>query len=110
MSGEKQASKPTDVATCAQYLKALGDPWRLQIVRALQSGPMSVSDLALLLELEAANVSHHLRVLFHADLVKTEREGRFIYYSLNDDFRSAGALKRALDFGCCKIELDDSSN
>ncbi len=53
-----------DPAVCATYLKALGDPVRLQIVGALQSGPMSVSDLVLLLELEMANVSHHLRVLF----------------------------------------------
>ena len=63
---------PEDPALCATYLKALGDPVRLQIVRALQSGPKSVSDLVLLLELEMANVSHHLRVLFHADIVTTQ--------------------------------------
>ncbi len=55
-----------DTEACAVYLKALGDPVRLQIIRALQAGSMSVSDLVMLLELEIANVSHHLRVLFHA--------------------------------------------
>jgi DNA-binding transcriptional ArsR family regulator len=90
---------------CAVYLKALGDPWRLKIIKALQVGPMSVSDLALLLECETANVSHHLRVLFHADLVSTQRDGRFIYYRLNRDLLHAGPAKKAFDFGCCKFEL-----
>ena len=76
MSTEDESS--ADAALCATYLKALGDPVRLQIVRALQTGPMSVSDLVLLLELEMANASHHLRVLFHADIVTTERDGKFI--------------------------------
>jgi DNA-binding transcriptional ArsR family regulator len=94
-----------DPLLCATYLKALGDPVRLQLVRALQSGPMSVSDMVLLLELEMANVSHHLRVLFHADIVTTERDGKFVYYALNKDFLSSRSVARSLDFGCCKIEL-----
>ncbi len=94
-----------DSAICATYLKALGDPIRLQVVRALQSGPMSVSDLALLLELEMANVSHHLRVLFHADIVTTERDGKFIYYALNKEFLRNRSVAKTLDFGCCKIDL-----
>ena len=94
-----------DPAICANYLKALGDPIRLQIVRALQSGALSVSDMAELLELEMANVSHHLRVLFHADLVTTQREGKYIYYRLNKDFLKSGPLAKALDFGCCRIDL-----
>jgi ArsR family transcriptional regulator, lead/cadmium/zinc/bismuth-responsive transcriptional repressor len=105
MSGKDRAKERPDVHTCADYLKALGDPSRLQIVRALQNGPMNVSDLALLLDSDVANVSHHLRVLFHAGLVKTEREGRFIYYRLNQAFLNSGAVKQALDFGCCKIDL-----
>ena len=95
----------TDTTQCATYLKALGDSVRLQVVRALQSGPMSVSDLALLLELEVANVSHHLRVLFHADIVTTERDGKFIYYALNKEFLNNRSVAKTLDFGCCKIDL-----
>jgi DNA-binding transcriptional ArsR family regulator len=94
-----------DQSRCATYLKALGDPIRLQIVRALQSGPMSVSDFTLLLELEMANVSHHLRVLFHADIVTTERDGKFIYYALNKEFLKSRSVAKTLDFGCCKIDL-----
>lgn len=103
MSTESDSS--ADPVLCATYLKALGDPIRLQIVRALQSGPMSVSDLVLLLELEMANVSHHLRVLFHADIVTTERDGKFIYYRLNKEFQSNRSVAKSLDFGCCKIDL-----
>ncbi len=94
-----------DPSLCANYLKALGDPVRLQIVRALQSGPLSVSDLALLLEMELANISHHLRVLFHAKIVTTERDGKFIYYAVNKEFLNRRSVAKSLDFGCCKIDL-----
>jgi DNA-binding transcriptional ArsR family regulator len=97
----------TDSSICASYLKALGDPVRLQIVRSLQCGSMSVSDIALLLDLEMANVSHHLRVLFHADIVTTQRDGKFIYYALNKEFLSKRSTAKALDFGCCSIVLRD---
>lgn len=96
---------PSDETVCANYLKALGDPVRLQIVRALQAGPLSVSDLSQLLDLELANVSHHLRVLFHAELVTTEREGKYIYYRLNQHFLKNRSPTKAFDFGCCQIDL-----
>lgn len=102
-----KADAPAESALCAAYLKALADPVRLQIVRALQTGPMSVSDLVVLLELEMANVSHHLRVLYHADIVTTQREGKFIYYAVNKEFLKSRSVAKTLDFGCCKIDLRD---
>ncbi len=98
----------SDEIRCAAYFKALAEPLRLQIVKALQSGPLSVSDLALALEQEVGTVSHHLRVLYHADLVSTQREGKFIYYSLSSDFhKQPGKTKKArsLDFGCCRLDI-----
>ena len=95
----------SEQAVCAKYLKALGDPIRLEIVRGLQAGELSVSDLSLLLDIELANVSHHLRVLFHADIVTTHRDGKFIYYALNPEFLNNRSIAKSLDFGCCKIEL-----
>jgi DNA-binding transcriptional ArsR family regulator len=92
-------------SVCATYLKALGEPIRLRIVKALQAGPMTVSDLSELLESDLSNVSHHLRVLFHAQLVTTRREGKFNYYHLNVAFLSDRALPKTLDFGCCKLDL-----
>ena len=92
---------------CAGYLKALADPFRLRAVRALQAGALSVSDIALLLEIDLANASHHLRVLFNAGLVKTEREGKYIYYSLTEHLNLARGKSTgpSLDFGCCKLDL-----
>lgn len=101
----KDENANPEAILCAGYLKALGDPIRLQIVKALQSGAMSVSDLAILLDMELANVSHHLRVLYHAHLVTTEREGKYIYYHLNQQFLKNPAIAQSLDFGCCKIDL-----
>lgn len=98
----------TEKATvCASYLKALGDPVRLQVVNALRNGPLTVSDLVELLDIEMPNVSHHLRVLFHAQLVTTERDGKFIYYRLNSEFLTCRSVVKSLDFGCCKIDLRD---
>lgn len=96
---------PPDAEACAVYLKALGDPWRLKIIKGLQAGPLSVSDLTLLLETEIANVSHHLRVLFHAGLVTTQRDGKFVYYHLNRELFHQAGVQQAFDFGCCRFEL-----
>jgi DNA-binding transcriptional ArsR family regulator len=93
---------------CSRRLKALADPERLRIVQCLQQGELSVGDVALALESEIANVSHHLGVLRHAALVVDRREGKYIYYSLHPDvFRPATKAKRAavLDLGCCRLEL-----
>lgn len=105
------ASSPQEESAqqCATYLRALGDPIRLQMIRALQSGPKSVSDLSMLLEIELANASHHVRVLYHAGLVTSEREGKFIYYRLSKNIRrpEARPADKALDFGCCKLDLGE---
>ncbi|MFN9602789.1 MAG: ArsR/SmtB family transcription factor [Planctomycetota bacterium] len=95
-----------EATQCARYLKALGDPVRLQIIRALQSCSMSVSDIASVLDLELPNVSHHLRVLFNAELVTTERDGKLVYYSLRHDVMKSKSMPSGLfDFGCCKLDL-----
>ena len=90
---------------CAAYLKALGDPTRLRIVKSLQSGALTVSDIAELLEIDITSVSHHLRVLYHAAITTTQRDGKYIYYSLNPQWAGTKRRHEALNFGCCKIEL-----
>ena len=89
---------------CAERLKALGDPLRLRIIDFLrQQGELAVGDLAEVLESEIATVSHHLKILKHARLVKPRREGRFIYYSLAPELlvNKPGTL----NLGCCSIEI-----
>ena len=100
-------SSTEQAAVCAAYLKALGDPIRLQILKALQSGQLTVSDVVELLDIEMPNVSHHLRVLFHAHLVTIKKDGKFSYYHLNAEFLKSRSLVKSLDFGCCKIDLRD---
>jgi len=102
---------PSDEA-CAAYLKAVADPTRLAIIRALRVGPLSVSDIAELLEHEIGAVSHHLRVLYHADIVLTRRDGKYIYYSLNDRILRSNECKSesVLDFGCCRLDVSDSTS
>ena len=102
-SKEKQFQAESEV--CANYLKALGDSNRLQIMRALRSSPLTVTDLSLLLDSEMANVSHLLRVLFHAGLVTTQRDGKFIYYQINRDVVRSKAVSNAIDLGCCRLEM-----
>jgi ArsR family transcriptional regulator len=94
---------------CARFLKALADPERLKIVQCLQGGPKNVGEISALLGQELANVSHHLGVLRHAGLVRDEKRGKFVVYSLHPDYfrpREEGASADVLDLGCCRLELN----
>jgi ArsR family transcriptional regulator len=93
---------------CAKRLRALADPERLKIIQCLQGGPQTVGALAELLDAPLANVSHRLRVLHHAGLVRDEKQGRFVVYSLHPDiFRPKDRCRPllVLDLGCCRLEL-----
>ena len=72
-------------------------------------GSLSPDDsLAELLDAPLANVSHRLRVLHHAGLVRDEKQGRFVVYSLHPDiFRPKDRCRPllVLDLGCCRLEL-----
>ena len=65
----------SDFESCAERLRALADPDRLRIVTALLDGPKNVSQLSEELSMAMVNLSHHLRVLRYAHVVRTE-EGR----------------------------------
>ncbi|MGB4171825.1 MAG: metalloregulator ArsR/SmtB family transcription factor, partial [bacterium] len=65
--------------------KVLGDPTRIKILSALATEKLCVCDLAAALELSVSAVSHQLRVLKGARLVKYRREGKNIFYSLDDE-------------------------
>ncbi|ADB16090.1 transcriptional regulator, ArsR family [Pirellula staleyi DSM 6068] len=90
---------------CAVRLKALADPDRLRIVERLRAGHQNVSELAEALEMELANVSHHLGILRQAGIVETEKQGRFAINRLHPDVFSSAAGARTIDLGCCKLEL-----
>lgn len=75
---------PCETAVC-QLFKLLGDPTRLKIVCALMGTEMCVAHLAQTVEMEQSAVSHHLKKLKDASLVKYERRGKQIVYGLDDE-------------------------
>lgn len=66
----------------AARFKALGDPLRLTILDRLSNGPSCVCDLRDGLDIAGNLLSHHLKVLREAGLVRAEREGRWVTYHL----------------------------
>ena len=68
----------------ADLFKILGDASRLRIVLCCLGGPVSVGDLAQHLGLSSSLVSHHLRLLRGARVVKVERRGKQMFYSACD--------------------------
>lgn len=64
-------------------MRALADPTRREILRALRKGDLTAGEIAERFPITAASVSHHLGVLKEAGLVQGERDGRNIVYSLN---------------------------
>lgn len=69
----------------AELFKTLADPTRVRIIDALAKTELCVCDLAELLSLSQSATSHQLRVLRSNKLVKYRREGKMVFYSLDDD-------------------------
>ncbi len=69
----------------AELFKTIGDPTRIKILYALKERELCVCDLSELLEMSSSAISHQLRVLRDKKLVKFRKEGRSVYYSLDDD-------------------------
>lgn len=71
-------------ARVAELFKAMGDRNRLRILLCLGRGEMCVCDLSAALELSESLVSHQLRVLRNLHLVRFRKEGKMVFYSLDD--------------------------
>ncbi len=69
----------------AELFKVFGDTTRIKIIWALFETEMCVCDIASLLDMTQSAISHQLRVLKQARLVKPRREGKNMYYSLDDE-------------------------
>ncbi|HEY2838163.1 MAG TPA: metalloregulator ArsR/SmtB family transcription factor [Pirellulales bacterium] len=98
----------SDFESCAARLKALADPDRLQIVISLLQGDKSVTSLTDELGMPMDKVSHHLGVLRAANLVQTQKQGKFVIYSLAPEVAAAGASAtgtKTIDLGCCQLDL-----
>ncbi|HZK94310.1 MAG TPA: metalloregulator ArsR/SmtB family transcription factor [Prolixibacteraceae bacterium] len=72
-----------------KLLKALSNPFRLEIIEMLSQGEKSVEGIVQSTNLSVANASQHLQVLKNNNIVKSRKEKQYVFYSLiNDDFLS----------------------
>lgn len=78
----------------AELFKVFGDSTRIKIICSLFESEMCVCDLSALLNISQSAISHQLRVLKSARLVKFRRSGKVIYYSLDDEH-----IKQIFDAG-----------
>ena len=69
----------------AELFKVFGDTTRVKIISALFEAEMCVCDIAELLSMTQSAISHQLRVLRQARLVKHRKEGKVVFYSLDDE-------------------------
>ena len=82
----------------AELFKVFGDTTRVRILYALSAQEMCVCDIAALLSMNQSAISHQLRVLKQARLVKYRKEGKVVYYSLDDEH-----VKQIFDQGLVHI-------
>jgi ArsR family transcriptional regulator, lead/cadmium/zinc/bismuth-responsive transcriptional repressor len=84
-SSDKPALTPEQNALLAEVFRLLGDPTRLRVVFACLERAIAVADIAAELTLSPSLVSHHLRLLRGAHVVRAERQGKAVLYSAADD-------------------------
>jgi ArsR family transcriptional regulator len=85
----------------AELFKVFGDSTRIRILWALFEAEMCVCDIAYLLNMTQSAISHQLRVLKQTKLVKNRKEGKNVYYSLEDEH-----IKQIFDQGLLHISED----
>lgn len=83
----------------AEFFKVFGDSTRIKILNALLSSEMCVCDIAALLSMTQSAISHQLRILKQSRLVKYRREGKIVYYSLDDEH-----IKQIFDQGLVHVK------
>ncbi|OGV98762.1 MAG: hypothetical protein A3I04_04655 [Nitrospinae bacterium RIFCSPLOWO2_02_FULL_39_110] len=94
----------------ADLFKILSADKRIEIIELLKKEPMNVNALAEVLGITQSAVSQHLRVLKASGLVRDERQGYWIYYSLNQDTleKCRQRLNRICTCGCLGEQTDTS--
>ena len=85
---------PTALYEVADLFKLFGDSTRISILWALSESEMCVCDLCALLKMKQPAVSHQLKNLKQSRIVKYRRDGKVVYYSLDDEH-----IRRLLDIG-----------
>lgn len=73
------------IAELAEIFKVLGEPTRIRILQALADEELCVCDLAAVVDTTPSAISHQLRILRTARLVRSRKDGKMVYYALDDD-------------------------
>lgn len=81
----KKINDDENLYLMSEFFKMFGDPTRLKIINALMISEMCVCDISALIGMNQSVVSHHLKILRTARVIKFRREGKAVYYSLCDD-------------------------
>lgn len=82
---EKKMPKEEKLYDLAEFFKVFGDTTRVRIICALFESELCVCDISVLLGMTQSSISHQLRVLKSAKLVKNRKQGKIVYYSLDDE-------------------------
>lgn len=82
---KKEMPDEEKLCDLAELYKVFGDSTRIRILYALFESEMCVCDIAELLGMTVSAISHQLRVLKNAELVKSRRDGKTVFYSLADE-------------------------
>lgn len=85
IADEELALDETTAAQMAELFRTLGDMSRVRIIGALTTGEMSVGQLAEIVEISPSAVSHHMRHLRQMQLARSRKEGRYVFYTLDDE-------------------------
>jgi DNA-binding transcriptional ArsR family regulator len=88
-AARRQLAEAPPAAEIARLFAVLGDPTRTRLLTAMTAGELCVCDLAIATGVNRTTVSHQLRVLREHRLVRRRREGKVIYYALDDDHVTA---------------------
>ena len=81
----EKAYRDEAVYGLAELFKIFGDPTRIRILYGMLDTERCVNDIAGILQMSQSSVSHQLRILKTSKLVKSRREGKSIFYSLDDE-------------------------
>lgn len=87
MINKYKIKMPSDeiIFDVAELFKVFGDTTRMRIICALKENELCVGDIAEITNTTISAISHQLRILKQAKLVKYRKEGKTVYYSLDDD-------------------------
>ncbi len=84
-SARRFMPEPPMVEDLSDFFKLFSDPTRVRILLALDAGELCVCDISEALDMSMSAVSHQLRLLKDAHLVRSRKEGRSVFYSLCDE-------------------------